>query len=68
MSKNILVSGFGVITVRLALNEIGYFKTEMQAAYKIGNLNRAILMMKAMQPFVDALHKAGYSIEQIFGE
>lgn len=65
MNKLIRISGFGFITVKQAFGEIRYFAAAMQEAYKTGKLEIAIQNMRAMRPFVDALRKAGYSIEQI---
>ena len=65
LNAMIRISGFGFITVKQAFGEIRYFAAAMQEAYKTGKLEIAIQNMRAMRPFVDALRKAGYSIEQI---
>lgn len=65
LNAMIRISGFGFITVKQAFGEVKYFAAAMQEAYKTGKLEIAIQNMRAMRPFVDALRKAGYSIEQI---
>jgi hypothetical protein len=65
MNASILIPGFGVITEKLALAEIKWFAAEMQKAMADGNMTRAILMMKSMRPFVEALKAKGYAMEQI---
>lgn len=65
LNAMIRISGFGFITVKQAFGEVKYFAAAMQEAYKTGKLDIAIQNMRTMRPFVDALRKAGYSIEQI---
>ncbi len=67
-NKSLWIKGFGVITEKLAMSELDYFRNEMQLAYADGNLSRAILMMKNMRPFVEALQERGYTMIQILGE
>lgn len=68
MKDSILIAGFGVITEKQAMSEIAYFASTMQDAYSKGQMNIAIQAMKSMKPFVEALQKKGYSIEQILPE
>jgi hypothetical protein len=68
MKDSIQIVGFGVITEKQAMGEIAYFASVMQDAYKNGRMNLAIQAMKSMKPFVEALQKKGYSIEQIMPE
>jgi len=65
LNTSLYIPGFGVITEKLALSEVKYFADEMQKAYALGNMTRAILMMKTMRPFVDALIERGYTLKQI---
>ncbi len=68
MKDSIQIVGFGIISERFALAEVAYYAKVMQENYKRGNFSNAMQCMKTMQPFVDALLKKGYSIEQILPE
>jgi hypothetical protein len=65
MKDLITIAGFGRITEKQAMFEIGYFANLMQESYQTGKFSIAMQAMKNMKPFVDALLKKGYSIEQI---
>lgn len=68
MKDSIQIVGFGIITEKQAMFEIAYFAALMQESYKSGKFSMAMQAMKSMQPFVDALLKKGYSIDQILPE
>lgn len=65
MKDSLQIVGFGIITEKLAMAEIGYFANLMQTCYNRGDVSGAIVAMKAMKPFVDALLARGYKIDQI---
>ena len=68
MNDSLLIQGYGVITVKLALAEVVYYANLMQAAYKRGDMNMAISAMRTLQLFVEFLKGKGYRMEQIFPE
>ena len=68
MNDSLLIQGYGVITVKLALAEVAYYANLMQAAYKRGDMNMAISAMRTLQPFVESLKGKGYRMEQILPE
>jgi hypothetical protein len=68
MKDSIQIVGFGIITEKQAMFEIAYFAALMQENYKAGRFTMAMSAMRSMQPFVDALRKKGYSMEQILPE